>query len=329
MGKPRSFISYLAEAVEDYRADHRSAAAEPIEPERRNRLHWLVRQMIPNIGTLILVVVLLFTVPSLAAPRGAATTTSTSTISYQGRLADSGGNPLTGMYNLEFRIYDVPSVGTPLWEAFWTGGNSVQVSDGLFNVMLGSIETDLAASIEGYDELYLGITVDTDAEMEPRVQLGSVPFAMSAQSLVGQVTTEQIEDGAVTTGKLDIVGDFAFVDALGTTASTTYESFATPLKVTLNPDTACDAMIWYSMIGKGGGPAKRALTKVFVDGTELGEQGLGYTERDGYGMIARQMVRALDAGSHEIEVKRRTEGGRTAVYERGTLTVICVPVSAE
>ena len=34
---------------------------------------------------------------------------------HQGRLADSSGNPLTGKYNLEFRIYDVPTGEVPLW----------------------------------------------------------------------------------------------------------------------------------------------------------------------------------------------------------------------
>jgi hypothetical protein len=161
--------------------------------------------LLPNPGTLVLMIILALAIPALAAPRSAPEATSTSTISYQGRLADNAGNPLTGYYNLEFRIYDDPVVGTPLWEEFWTGGNSVQVSDGLFNVMLGSINNTLAAAIEGHDELYLGITVGTDSEMVPRVQLGSVPFAMyAAQANVsdGSITTAKIADGAVTTPKI-------------------------------------------------------------------------------------------------------------------------------
>ena len=71
--------------------------------------------MVPNVGTVLMVVVLLLTVPSLAAPLRAPAATSTLTIPYQGRLADSSGNPLTGKYNLEFRIYDVPTGEVPLW----------------------------------------------------------------------------------------------------------------------------------------------------------------------------------------------------------------------
>jgi len=90
--------------------------------------------MIPNIGTLLMVVVLLLTIPSACL------------ISYQGRLADADGNPITGKVNIEFRLYDVPTGGVPLWEEFWTGGNAVDVSDGLFSVMLGGISTHSARS---------------------------------------------------------------------------------------------------------------------------------------------------------------------------------------
>jgi hypothetical protein len=69
-------------------------------------------------------------------------------------------------------------------------------------VMLGSIDNTLAAAIEGHDELYLGITVGTDSEMEPRVQLGSVPFSMQALRVPdGAITAEMIADGAVTQAK--------------------------------------------------------------------------------------------------------------------------------
>ncbi len=84
-------------------------------------------------------------------------------------------------------------VGSPLWEEQWTGANSVQVSDGLFNVMLGSVNPIGQAVITGNSNLFLGITVGTDSEMSPRVQLGSVPFATQALT---------VPDGSITTAKL-------------------------------------------------------------------------------------------------------------------------------
>lgn len=204
MSEQRSLLTYFSEALDRYRADHRASSESTAQTrERPGWLRWLGRQMIPNIGTLILVAVLLVTVPSLAAPRGAPEATSTSTISYQGRLADDQGNPLTGFYSMEFRIYDDPVVGSPLWEEFWTGGNSVSVNDGLFNVMLGSISAGLPDAIQGHDELYLGITVGNDTEMVPRVQLGSVPFSIQAMTVPnGSITTAKIADGTVTTEKI-------------------------------------------------------------------------------------------------------------------------------
>jgi hypothetical protein len=169
--------------------------------------------------------ILALAVLAIAGPAQAPSATSTSTISYQGRLADSSGNPLTAIANMEFRIYGVPTGGVPLWTEMWTGSNAVEVSDGLFNVMLGSINNTLAESVEGHDELYLGITVNTDSEMVPRVQLGSVPFSMQALRVPdGAITAGMIADGAVTKAK----APFALVGAgyrmeTGTTRLTTDE----------------------------------------------------------------------------------------------------------
>ena len=182
MNEQKGLFTRLGETLDQYRTERHTVVQEPAPTGRRGWLHWLGRQMVPNIGTLLMVVVLLLTIPSLAAPLIAPSAPSACLISYQGRLADAEGNPITGKVNIEFRLYDVPTGGVPLWEEFWTGGNAVDVSDGLFSVMLGSINDTLCSAIEGRDELYLGITVGTDSEMEPRVQLGSVPFAMVAET---------------------------------------------------------------------------------------------------------------------------------------------------
>ena len=70
---------------------------------------------------------------------------------------------------------------------------SMQLSNGLVNVMLGTINNTLASTIEGYDELYLGVTVGTDSELSPRVPLGSVPFSMQALT---------VPDGSISNDKL-------------------------------------------------------------------------------------------------------------------------------
>ena len=205
MNEQKSLLIYLGEALDRYRAARRRTTQEQASPKRSG---WL-RALLPTPGnvlfTLVVVAGLIWanSVGALPLRAPASANTSTGTIAYQGRLADADGNPLTDTYNMIFRLYDVASGGIFLWEELWTGSNSVQVSDGLFNVMLGSMEPIPQSVITGHDSLFLGITVGTDDEMTPRVQLGSVPFAVQALTVPdGSVTTEKIADEAVTQAKL-------------------------------------------------------------------------------------------------------------------------------
>lgn len=171
----------------------------PAEP-----LGWfvgVVRSCLPSRGnvvfTLLVVSALFWAQIAGAIPAGIpSVTTSTSTIAYQGRLADSSGNPVTATVPMVFRLYNLATGGTPLWEEVWTGSNSVQVSDGLFNVMLGSLFSIPQSIVTGNSNLWLGITVNADDEMQPRVQLGSVPFAVQALT---------VPDGSITQTKAPLL----------------------------------------------------------------------------------------------------------------------------
>ena len=139
----------------------------------------------------------------LRAP--ALTGDSTTTISYQGRLADSAGNPITSSgVAMQFRLYDVDTGGAPLWEETHA---AVPVEDGLFHVLLGSTNPIPVSLLASNSALWLGITVGSDSEMTPREQIASVPYAMVASKLAGEgITTDQIADGAVTSAKLEHAG---------------------------------------------------------------------------------------------------------------------------
>jgi hypothetical protein len=163
--------------------------------------------LIPHPGTIVtmsLILVLLFWAQSVGAlplprPHTAPLSTNT-TIPYQGRLTDSAGRTLTGTYDMVFRLYDTSSGGTSLWDESWTNAGGVQVSDGMFSVMLGS-HVPLAQSLFGSNQaLFLGIQVGSDPEMLPRVQLGSVPYALAIPD--SSVTTQKIANGAVSAEKL-------------------------------------------------------------------------------------------------------------------------------
>lgn len=194
----KGFFTELGEVVDRHRtlsSERRSytAAALPHRPTARFR--WLL----PTPGNVLLTILVIGSLlwaqkaGALSLYMPTAAITSTAGLPYQGRLADKNGAPLTQTVNMIFRLYSAASGGSPLWEEQWTGSNSVQVSDGLFNVMLGSLTPIPQSVITGNSNLFLGITVGTDSEMSPRVQLGSVPFATQALT---------VPDGSITKAKL-------------------------------------------------------------------------------------------------------------------------------
>jgi len=107
---------------------------------------------------------------------GAALAQVPRSMNYQGRLTDIAGVPvINGDYSIVFRIYGVADGGA----AFWTSDRiTVPVVDGLFSVRLGPFPGNMFSSDSSR---WLGITVEGDAEISPRTQLRSVPYAFYAK----------------------------------------------------------------------------------------------------------------------------------------------------
>lgn len=99
-------------------------------------------------------------------------------ITYQGKLTGSSGTALNGNYSITFTIYDAETGGS----VQWTETQSVLVTDGIFTVELGSSSL-IDSSIFSTSTLWLGVQVESDAEMTPRQKLMSVPFAMMADAV--------------------------------------------------------------------------------------------------------------------------------------------------
>src|SRR5436189_1640213 len=75
---------------------------------------------------------------------------------FQGRLTDQNGLAVSnGVKLVQFKIYDVPTGGSPVWAGEL---HRTTVNGGLVNVMLGS-KTPLAG-VDFGKQLYLEITVD-------------------------------------------------------------------------------------------------------------------------------------------------------------------------
>jgi hypothetical protein len=124
-------------------------------------------------------------------------------LSYQGTLLNSLGNPLTGSYEMTFSLYNSMDGASWLWQEVRSGGNAVPVQDGLFNVNLGSL-APIPVSVWDEIDLYLGVTIGNDAEMAPREKLTVVPSAAMAEVAQkaltvpdASITGTQIADGSI------------------------------------------------------------------------------------------------------------------------------------
>ena len=96
-------------------------------------------------------------------------------ISYQGRLTNAAGQPITGSRPVSFRLYDAGSGGSLLWQE---SHSSVTVTDGVFEVLLGSVN---ALNLPFDKQYYLATQVGSDAEMTPRQQITSSGYAYKAK----------------------------------------------------------------------------------------------------------------------------------------------------
>ena len=112
-------------------------------------------------------------------------------ISYQGLLTDASGNPLNGNYDLTFKLYTGLAGGSRIWQE----NQNASVADGVFNVILGSINPLNLP----FDKTYwLGVTVSNDSELEPRIQLTASAYSMNTRSVIdSSITSAKIAAGAV------------------------------------------------------------------------------------------------------------------------------------
>ena len=118
------------------------------------------------------------------------------TLSYQGVLKDTGGmNVPNGDYQLTFNLYPVQTERL----AIWTEVQTVTVTDGIFNVILGSVNPLNVAFDAPY---FLGVTVGTGSEL-PLIPLTSSAYSLTAKTVMDtSITTAKLLDGAVTQAKL-------------------------------------------------------------------------------------------------------------------------------
>jgi hypothetical protein len=97
-------------------------------------------------------------------------------ISYQGTLTDPFGVALDDTVSLTFALYTEPEGGTPLWAETQS---SVIVSQGVFNVLLGSVNP-LGDDVFAEPNRWLGVTLFDEPEFQPRQKMVTVGYAFRA-----------------------------------------------------------------------------------------------------------------------------------------------------
>ncbi len=146
------------------------------------------------------------------------------TITQQGLLTSPDGTPLDTVVSVTFKLYNNVDSPTP----FWSEVQQVTVADGLYDVALGTV-TPFPADFLNDGTTWLGITVGEDAEMLPRMQLRSVPFAFRVRTVDdasgGDIASDVLIRGKLTVGNFNTnTGTQAFVSGNQCTASGDYST---------------------------------------------------------------------------------------------------------
>ena len=122
-------------------------------------------------------------------------------LSIQGILKKADGQAVDdGNYNLTFKLYSVETGGTALWTETQS---DIEVTSGVYTAILGSTT---ALNVPFNQTYYLGVSVNNTAEMAPRIQLTTAPYALALIGNTNQFPSSGLvkADNQVIAGKLGV-----------------------------------------------------------------------------------------------------------------------------
>ncbi len=111
-------------------------------------------------------------------------TGQTTAITYQGKLADSGG-PASGNYDFQFKLFDTPTLGTGTQQGSPASITNVTVTGGIFTVQLdfGACPTCFDGSSR-FLEIAVKLTSNSSfTTLGPRQPITSAPYALKSFSV--------------------------------------------------------------------------------------------------------------------------------------------------
>ncbi|OGF50176.1 MAG: hypothetical protein A2231_06705 [Candidatus Firestonebacteria bacterium RIFOXYA2_FULL_40_8] len=97
-------------------------------------------------------------------------------INYPGKLTEKNGSPVTGTKSIKFAFFDAETAGAEKW----SGTYSVEVTKGVFNVLLGSGASPFSPTLDFNANYWLQITVESEI-MTPRQRISSVGYSIRSE----------------------------------------------------------------------------------------------------------------------------------------------------
>jgi hypothetical protein len=134
-----------------------------------------------------------FTIAMLTAIASNASAGVPTVVTHQGSLYDGKGKPINATLTLVYSIYAGASAATPIW----TETHDVAFYDGNFSIELGTT-TPLDGAVFDGSVRYLGVKVGSDPEMTPRSPIDSVPYAIVAGDVNGDIHPKSVSVGGAT-----------------------------------------------------------------------------------------------------------------------------------
>ncbi|MCL5011317.1 MAG: hypothetical protein M1594_00240 [Candidatus Marsarchaeota archaeon] len=119
----------------------------------------------------------IFLVLSVLSFIGFASATTPALIGFQGKLTDKNGVAINGSTSIVFNIYTTSTGGTSLYNET----DTVTANNGLVSVLIGS---NTSLTLPFNQQYYLGVNVNNDGEMSPRLILSDAPYAFNSITAV-------------------------------------------------------------------------------------------------------------------------------------------------
>jgi len=197
-------------------------------------------------------------------------------LSYQGILTTTSGEHVPdGSYSIIFSIYDTQIDGA----ALWTEQSDVEVTDGLFSVILG-MENPFNLPFDR--QYWLGITVGDSPEMSPRIVMTASAYSFQSKG---------VEDSSITSSKIARNQLVRSINSLRDNVLITTENNKLKISVSIQGGNTLDMAY-----DEGGSGAGRTIIADAGAVTIAGQDGLFVQGKVGIGTIQARCGRGYASG---------------------------------